>query len=95
MGPNVNPIWIALAISAVGMVVTWILAYHASRRGTEVAIARMEERHSALKERVVDVEEVVERHSLSIQDHALRLGHLENAMDVRPPPSDFPRRGRT
>lgn len=83
-----DPAWISVAVALFGTLITGVVAYQAGLHGTQVAIARVEERHSSLKEQVVYLTEQKDEHAEMLTNHGLRLGILER--DDRPP-SDYAR----
>ena len=89
---SINPVWIAVGISLVTTIVTAIVAYQASLRGTAVALARFEERQNFQGDDLRRMRNEQDAHSDLLSDHGERIAVLEHAIDMRPPPLDYPRR---
>lgn len=74
--PNVI---VSIAIFAVGIIVTGITAYHSARRGTEVALAVLQERQTSMQKEIDYNEEW--RHltaTPTLNDHETRISVLES-----------------
>lgn len=74
-----EPSWVMVGISVLSALVTGIVAYQAGLRGTQVAMARIEERHGSLKEQVVYLTEQKDEHATILTEHGLRIGLLERS----------------
>lgn len=85
-----DPAWVAIGISIIGTVVGWFVAHNAARRGTEVALARQEERHNALAERCEEDRALLamtkDLHDKRLATHELEIGWLKRGQ-----PQDFAR----
>lgn len=68
---SLDPAWVSTAATIMG-------AGFAAFIGTKVAIARIEERQSALRDRVTNLESDYEQHSLELQNHGSRISVLED-----------------
>ena len=88
-----DPAWIAIGVSMVSLLLGPLMSYAAARRGTEVALARQDERQNALEKRVGNVEEDIEVQSLGMQKLDVRVSVLEDRSPRRPAgqPLDFAR----
>jgi hypothetical protein len=83
-----DPAWAAITISAVGTIGSVVGAFF----GTKIALARVEERQNSLGDGHRRLERLQEEQGLLVSDHSIRIRVLENEMDIRPPPLDYPRR---
>lgn len=86
-----DPAWVAVAVSAASLVLGPLMSYAAARRGTEVALARQEERHNALAARVEEDRSTAastkERHEKRLGAHELSIGLInQRVFGDRPPP---------
>lgn len=85
-----DPAWVAIGISTVGMVGSWFVAHTAARRGTEVALARQEERHEALADRCEEDRALLAM-TRETQGKRLEAHEMEIALLKRRPPLDYAR----
>lgn len=84
-----DPSWISVALTLLGIIVTGVVSYQAGLRGTQVALAVMHERYSALKDQVVRLTETVDELSEGHGEHTVRIDRLERG--GRMPPLDYVR----
>jgi hypothetical protein len=89
---ELNPVWIGIGLNGLTAIVTWVVAHNASKRGTEVALARFEERQNSQGLHIGRLQDQVTTHGGLLADHAVRLGVIENEVGLRAP-LDYPRRG--
>lgn len=85
---ELNPVWIAVFISAIGIIVQAVVGYTAMK----VAQAKFEERQASQGLHLGRLQNEVTNHGGLLADHAVRLGVIENEVGLRPP-LDYPRRG--
>lgn len=83
-----DPAWVSVGVSLATMVVAGLASYF----GTKVALARVEERQNSMGSGLSRLERLQEEQGLLVADHSVRIRVLENEMDIRPPPVDYPRR---
>lgn len=88
---NLDPNWVGVAIAAGGMVGGWIVAARASRHGTEIALAKFEERLASQGAQVGRLQDRIDDQGGLLADHAVRIGVLENEVGLRAP-LDYPAR---
>jgi hypothetical protein len=88
---EINPAWVSVAIAATTMVGSWIFAARAAKRGTEIALAVMQERQNSQGQNLGRLQDQVTDHAGLLAEHAVRIGVLESRIDGAP--ADYPRRG--
>jgi hypothetical protein len=73
--------WVAVGVSVVSLLLGPVMSYLAARRGTEVALAVQQERHSALASRVEEdralARQAKEIHDKRLAAHELEIGLLK------------------
>lgn len=86
---HINPMYFVIGLSVLSMLINALISFHSSRRGTEVALARFEERQNYQGEDLKRVRNEQDEHADLISDHDKRLSVLEHAIDRRGQPRDY------
>ncbi len=89
---DINPVWIAVAISFISNIVMAVVAYQSALRGTAVALAKFESDQRWMNESLTRLRNESDANGELVNDHEVRLAVLERAIDMRGPPLDHVRR---
>lgn len=85
--------WVAIAIGLIGSLIGTLVGGAIALAALKAWMARREEREQSMGMHIGRLQNTADRHDGLLGEHAVRIGVLEHAVDVRPPPRDYPVRG--
>jgi hypothetical protein len=85
-----DPAWVSIVIGLFGSLIGAAISGAICFAALKAWMARREEREQSMGMHIGRLPNTADRHDGLLGEHAVRIGVLEHAVDVRPPPRDYP-----